>query len=520
MPLIRARFAGLLVAVLVGAVGCAEDRRPSGFAFDVGAQDAAEDVGPDAGYVGPTAWLQLFNNSPDGAFRQVDIYARIPGKTFQLANDLAWTNHTGFREVPAETPWDIVFAARSSDEDGTLQESEIITTRSARELEVDTDNLGVFHGFIEASESQLPAFEVTWRQDIRTTPEEDAVNALFFHGAPGLPSVDVSPSNAYSRRIFFDDIAYGTFSEARVAFTQPDVFDLHTGNGTFVANMTPPQDVSPTFGGGVVTAATFGRYRPMSDEEPVFRVSVFTNNASIIGRREFGSNVTRFGQPATPLWAGARIRFVHAASAEGFDDVDLVVGPKPETISNLGYAEATDFLSLPNGTISVDISGTDRSIQRTVSYDTPLSGYPVTKTVFITGNGQNQQLRLRSVDTQETDRFGHRSQDPESVGFHLFHALTTESFSAVDVSFLNTSGDVLRGPVTLDYGNAFSGSVGPATDLATLRVSLDGSNFDFDLSPIDEGTYATIYLADAPTALGISAYALVDAQDSVELPRE
>lgn len=512
MPSNTLRCAALLVAVLVGTAACAEDRRPSDFSFKTDERDAGQEVGPDVGFDGPTATLQLFHNAPDQSLSAVDVYASVQGQEILVADDLEFRNYTPYLAVPADTPWDVLFAGAESNDDGALQSDEVLNTVEGVELSADTRNLAIAHG---------SPVDLTMRTGVLTSPAQDAVNALLFNGSPGLPAIDMSPSNAYEEFVFYDDVEYGAFSEEYEQFSQPDVFEIRTGNGIFITNLQPPLGVEPTFGGGVLTAATSGQLVGGRDGGLGFRLAVFSNNLSVVGTRSLADLPARTGEPSTLLQAGARVRFVHAASAEGFETVDLEIGEEPENVSNLNFSEASDFYSLPAGTgISVDITGAEASLQRSFSVDLPNSGLPVTKTVFITGNGQNQQVQLRSVDTRETARFGNSTQDPQNVGFHLFHAWTTESFSTVDVSFLNTSGDVLRGPVTLDYGNAFSGSVGPVTDLATLRVSLGGSNFDFSLSPIDEGTYATIYLADAPTALGISAYALVGAQDPVELPRE
>jgi hypothetical protein len=72
----------------------------------------------------------------------------------------------------------------------------------------------------------------------------------------------------------------------------------------------------------------------------------------------------------------------------------------------------------------------------------------------------------------------------------------------------------------VEYGNVFSGEVGPAAELASMNVKRGQSVVEFDIRAIADGSYATIYLADAPTALGLRAYALVDGGDPVELPRE
>ncbi|GEM_PF-6609845 len=512
MPSNRLRCAALFVAVLVAAVSCAEDRRPSDFSFNTDERDARQEVGPDVGFDGPTATLQLFHNAPDQSLSAVDVYASVQGQKILVADDLEFRNYTPYLAVPADTPWDALFAGAESNDDGALQTDEVLTTVEGIELNADSRHLAVAYG-------STPDLRV--RADPLTSPGRDAVNALLFNGSSDLPDIDMSPSNAFEEFVFYDDVEYGAFSEEYEQFSQPDVFEIRTGNGIFITNLQPPLDVEPTFGGGVLTAATSGQLVGGGDCSPGFRLAVFSNNPSVVGTQSLADLPVRTGEPSTLLQAGARVRFVHAASAEGFETVDLEIGEEPENVTNLNFSEASDFYSLPAGTgISVDIAGAEASLQRSFSVDLPDSGLPATKTVFITGNGQNQQVQLRTVDTRETARFGNPSQDPDNIGFHLFHAWTTESFSSVDVSFLNTSGDVLRGPVTVEYANAFSGSVGPVTDLAELRVSLGGSNFDFDLSPIDEGTYATIYLADAPTALGISAYALVDAQDPVELPRE
>jgi hypothetical protein len=465
--------------------------------------------------------MQLFHGAPDPASGVADIYVRLGDESILVADDFEFRRYSSFLAVPAEVSWDLLVASGASNIDGTLQSDEILATAVDIELEANTNNLAIAHGVLEPTGSQLPPFDVTVRRDLLTTPGQDAVNGLFFHASPGLPVVDMSPSNAYDAWVLFDDIGYGSFSEEVEQFSQPDIFELYSPDGTFVTNFQPPLGVEPTFGGGVLTGAATGYPIPTSSQTPAFRLAVFSNNPSVVGMTAFEDLPVRTGQPATLLQAGARVRFVHVASAQGFETVDLEIGAEPETVSDLGFSEASEFLSLPAGTtISVDITGAETSVQRKFTVSLPDSGIPKTRTVFFAGNGQTQPVQLRPANTVETERFSYRDDDPDDLEFDIFHGATTESFATVDILFADDADRTLRGPVSLEYGNVFSGEVGPAAELASMNVQRGQSVVEFDIRAIADGSYATIYLADAPTALGLRAYALVDGGDPVELPRE
>jgi hypothetical protein len=224
------------------------------------------------------------------------------------------------------------------------------------------------------------------------------------------------------------------------------------------------------------------------------------------------------GVEAPSFTAAARVKFVHAVSASGYDPADFDIFNGAVTASDVPFGQSTDFVSLPAGRrITVEVSADNQSASPSVTFSRPSSGLPTTRTVFVQGDGASKTIDITVINSQEYRRLQDPYAEGNEVAFNLYNATSDPTLSPVELTVLDTSGQTLVGPVDLSSGASTEIKRFSAEILRRIRFDNGESIFEFGIPAFPINSFITFYLVDAENAPGVRIFAAGEVGSVTEL---
>jgi len=203
----------------------------------------------------PTARVQVIHNSADAANEYVDVWM----DNVLMFDDIKFREASTFNDAPAETPFDITIAPRTSlgPSDGFWSKSFTLTEDETYILIA--DGIVSPSGYDPATPFDVYVYDMG-REAAETAGKTDV---LVFHGSTDAPTVDVAEVKVGAGTII-DDLSYGEFDG--YLSLDPAVYSLQiqTADGTPVAQFGA--DLS-TLGDAALTVVASGFLAPENNSD-------------------------------------------------------------------------------------------------------------------------------------------------------------------------------------------------------------------------------------------------------------
>jgi len=384
----------------------------------------------------PTARLQVIHNSPSPT---VDVYAN--GSL--LLDDFVYRTATPFIDVPAGVAIDIAVAPGNSTSaaDAIFVAEDVI-------FDPNGSYIVIANGIVGNADTP---FGLAVLANARETAQNNQVfEAAIFHGAQGVPTVDVTD---FAGGTVADDLAYGEFTDYLELDPISYVFELRDAEdevllGSFFIDIEGAEGVS-----GLVFASG------LPDEDPLFNLLVALPNGAVV--------------PFLPV---SQVQVIHNSPAPIASVVDLYAGVNPSSpddfgplLEDLAFRSATPYLFYPTRLpITIGVAGGDSEGPEDILITLPPFTLDDGKFYTAIANGipGDVDSPFGLAITDEARPF---TDNPGLVGIRVFHG--SPGAPAVDVDVRGV-GQIIT---NLSYGD-FSGYLEAAGNIGYLEVNPAGSN--------------------------------------------